>query len=1260
MLSATSCSVRVIVRFRPINEREKTEKIDPKSAFTLTFSPDKTGIEVKGGPQGQTNSFNFDRVFDSNAAQPTIFEDAASATVKDVLQGYNGTIFAYGQTGSGKTFTMFGPDRNDLQLRGVIPRTASAIFDHINSDTSGTQYTIKCSFLEIYREQVRDLLNPKNSNMRVRESPTRGVWVEDLTEEYISSENDIMDLISIGETARTVSFTMMNAASSRSHSLFVVMIEQKNPDDGSVKVGRLNLADLAGSEKIAKTGAEKTTVEEAKKINQSLSALGNCISALSKGKGTHVPFRDSKLTFVLRESLGGNTKTTLLAGCSPHSFNMEETLSTLRFAQRAKMIKTNVAVNRQLSVAELDNLVAQLKSELLALKAYVRKLEIQLGTRKPDDGEGADDSEVGEYNPLELAQTKVQYQQLKDASDAKIAELTETQSENQEAIATLEAKLQLLESKATGGVGSIPDEEVQQMRLQLRTAEQRVIEQTAQIEDSAKQIRSLEEIAEEQEVELDSLKRHKKTADEEAEANRKRMSELSEANARLSSGEQAAQRRLTELQTQLTDLTALQSELEAELDSYQSGGKVSGAASAAVDEQVAQVKAQMEKKVAAATARADQVTQRNEALLTELEQAAAAQIAAKAQQQAIIDQLQSQIKQFTEDATVQERIANDLRARLSERDAELRSKADQADTLSRELSVEVQRSVARKTIMSQQETRIRDLETELSVIQQHGGVSAFSGGPTDAMSLQRENQKLMKEMAELRTLHSESMSKLREQLKQQPTRAAQVVRPVGGGQRGGVLEAYRAKPELMTLLNADMQGWLTKQGGAIKTWKKRWFLLKGPQLFYYKTQKDHEPVGTILLRGATVKSGVDKEAGRKFAFTVTPLNDRTFFVHAETEDELTEWIAALQIATGQALTKGAAGPAPKDGEAGRNPLFKETAKSMAEKTKPHPVFGMPVSPVGIDGIVLPCIRVLESSSMDEEGLFRLSADPSAIQQVCAFLEAGQSDLSNMAGEPHAIACALKKYIRDESMDPLLTYDLYDEVVSLADVSDEMARVNRLREALKSLPSQNGALLRYLLAFLQNVASQSASNKMNPQNLAIVFAPSMLRTANDDLQREAADTKRTQTVIAELIEKQDELLDTSVLSEWRKKIGAFAEMANQQPQYTGWLTKQGGSIKTWKKRWCVLKDNELTYFKTDKPGQAAQGSILLDGYTAEDDEGKAKHPHCLRLYHPIQRTFFLCALTENAKQDWLRILRKAANWHSHFGPAAQKMLQEQLD
>jgi kinesin family protein 5 len=252
---------------------------------------------------------------------------------------------------------MFGvdDDASGGELRGIVPRACAQLFDHIAQDTCNTEYTIKCSFLEIYREVVRDLLSPASPALRVREAPERGVWVDGLSQVFCTSPADIFELLRLGETARATSSTNMNAVSSRSHSLFVLELTQKLTD-GSTKTGRLNLVDLAGSEKVAKTGASGETLEEAKKINQSLSALGNCIAALTESR-SHIPYRDSKLTFILRESLGGNCKTTLLVAASPARSNVEETLSALRFGSRAKLIKNTVTVNVRRSAAQLEELL---------------------------------------------------------------------------------------------------------------------------------------------------------------------------------------------------------------------------------------------------------------------------------------------------------------------------------------------------------------------------------------------------------------------------------------------------------------------------------------------------------------------------------------------------------------------------------------------------------------------------------------------------------------------------------------------------------------------------------------------------------------------------------------------------------------------------------------------------------------------------------------------------------------------------------------
>lgn len=360
-----------------MNERERKEGESKKDAPTLEF-PDDFTVVVKV-PKAKPAIYQFDRVFYSPATtQKEVYDLAARDTIEDVLAGYNGTIFAYGQTGAGKSFSMSGADVTHPETKGIIPRACDHIFQHIAADVAGTEYTLKCSFLEIYKENIHDLLDPETGgNLRVRETPSRGVWVQGLSEHFVTSVEDIIDLLQTGEKFRAVSATRMNAVSSRSHSLFILTLVQRNPD-GSTKEGKLNLADLAGSEKVGKTGASGETLEEAKKINQSLSALGNCINALTKAKRGHVPYRDSKLTHILRESLGGNSKTTLLIACSPHVFNVEETISTLKFGQRAKTIKNQVHVNQQRSVKELEAIIENLTRELAYLKLYSEHLERDL------------------------------------------------------------------------------------------------------------------------------------------------------------------------------------------------------------------------------------------------------------------------------------------------------------------------------------------------------------------------------------------------------------------------------------------------------------------------------------------------------------------------------------------------------------------------------------------------------------------------------------------------------------------------------------------------------------------------------------------------------------------------------------------------------------------------------------------------------------------------------------------------------------------
>ncbi|KAF9112249.1 hypothetical protein BGX27_003722 [Mortierella sp. AM989] len=364
-----SNNIKVVCRFRPQNALEIREGGQPIIQF------DENGQSVKVESKDYPGSFTFDRVFPWESKQKDVFDYSISTIVDDVINGYNGTVFAYGQTGSGKTFTMMGPSIDDEETKGIIPRIVDQIFTSILASPVSMEYTVKVSYMEIYMEKIRDLLNPVNDNLPIHEEKSRGVYVKGLFEVYVSSVSEIHEVMRRGGNSRMVAYTNMNAESSRSHSIFVVTISQKNLVDGSVKSGKLYLVDLAGSEKVGKTGASGQTLEEAKKINKSLSALGMVINALTDGKSTHIPYRDSKLTRILQESLGGNSRTTLIINCSPSSYNDAETVGTLRFGTRAKSIKNKAKVNQELSAAELKQLLKKAKTEAMTFSQYIAALE---------------------------------------------------------------------------------------------------------------------------------------------------------------------------------------------------------------------------------------------------------------------------------------------------------------------------------------------------------------------------------------------------------------------------------------------------------------------------------------------------------------------------------------------------------------------------------------------------------------------------------------------------------------------------------------------------------------------------------------------------------------------------------------------------------------------------------------------------------------------------------------------------------------------
>ena len=361
-------NVNVICRFRPINDLERASGNEQICDYT---SP--TSLTFHSSREKNVYRFNFDRIFPPSSTQQDIYDFGVKGIIDSVLDGYNGTVLAYGQTSSGKTYTMQG-EMEEQSKQGIIPRMISHVFKHIYKHED-TDFMIKVSMIEIYQEKIRDLFDVSRVNLNIREDSIKGIYVDGASERYVGCPNDVLALLEMGSANRAQAATNMNEHSSRSHSIFILTINQTNKKEGYSKIGKLYLVDLAGSEKISKTGATGHTLEEAKIINKSLTTLGRVINNLTDGKSTHIPYRESKLTRVLQESLGGNSKTCLIITCSPSIYNESESLSTLRFGERAKKIKNKPKINKEITVAELQKLVTQLKENLKKADARISQLE---------------------------------------------------------------------------------------------------------------------------------------------------------------------------------------------------------------------------------------------------------------------------------------------------------------------------------------------------------------------------------------------------------------------------------------------------------------------------------------------------------------------------------------------------------------------------------------------------------------------------------------------------------------------------------------------------------------------------------------------------------------------------------------------------------------------------------------------------------------------------------------------------------------------
>ena len=454
--------IKVFCRFRPLNESEERRSLNLCANF---ISP--TTVEIPTN-NAENLLFTFDQVFPPTTPQQAIYETAALPIVESVMQGFNGTVFAYGQTSSGKTFTMIGPTASDDASMGIIPRMVTTVFDIIRETPDYMEYSVKVSYCEIYLEKIRDLIDTSLVNLKIHEEKTRGVFIEDLSEHYVSCENEVYELLAMGNENKEVAYTKMNSGSSRSHSLFQLTINQTSLKNYSGKVGKLYLVDLAGSEKVGKTGAAGQRLEEAKNINKSLTALGLVINALTDGKSSHVPYRDSKLTRVLQDSLGGNSKTSLIVTCSPSPYNESETVSTLRFGVRAKTVKNKAKINKEYTIAELKILLSKSQEELDKRASIIAKLEERLKTndqtisdisfsyRIDDDKIDLDEilAELEDYKQRlsDLAESNLA---LKEENEDLTAENSWIKSENQK----LCLSLKNFEDRAKNNEGEVKDHE---------------------------------------------------------------------------------------------------------------------------------------------------------------------------------------------------------------------------------------------------------------------------------------------------------------------------------------------------------------------------------------------------------------------------------------------------------------------------------------------------------------------------------------------------------------------------------------------------------------------------------------------------------------------------------------------------------------------------------------------------------------------------------------------------------------------------------
>ncbi|KAG1693650.1 hypothetical protein DVH05_023053 [Phytophthora capsici] len=488
----TSENIQVFIRIRPLIERETSQE---RCAGTHSIrATDNQTIEVRTSES--TIKCAYDAVFDHSFSQEQVYDRVRECT-QSFLQGFNSTLFAYGQTGSGKSFTMFGAETDLSRYRpglqnsqaGIIPRAIKEIFETTVQMEADAQATVFCSFVQIYNEQIYDLLRDTQMNtpLEIHEDRKNGIFVEGLSEYAVRSVSDCLQLLQCGEQNRAVRSTHMNQVSSRSHSVFQLLLEQRRKDGTALK-SKFNLVDLAGSEKWNMAAEMQLHhISEMTNINLSLHTLGRCIASLSSkttGASSHVPYRDSKLTRLLQDSLGGNTKTKIIATLSPSLDCVEESISTLKFADRAKKVMVMVRVNEQ---REIDPVyVEKLQEELEQLREVVRLLQLPSSMTEGDDEDGNNNNDTHEQDNS----------QVPGELKARVVRLVHENTELKHLNEKQQKELNVLRQQSSQGGSSIP----------ITATDPNILQAKQQLENTVRQLKDASDRFFRFEIEEEELK----------------------------------------------------------------------------------------------------------------------------------------------------------------------------------------------------------------------------------------------------------------------------------------------------------------------------------------------------------------------------------------------------------------------------------------------------------------------------------------------------------------------------------------------------------------------------------------------------------------------------------------------------------------------------------------------------------------------------------------------------------------------------------